>query len=463
MKSKKIAVVLCNNMHMDIERANELLTLVSTDTSEGYQIISDYTKADIVIIMTCAYGNSNKAKTIRIIADVQNNILSNTYVIITGCLVNICKCELENIFSDFGVHTFEEVKAMFKGKVSDSMQKLVPQNKVVISMGCRKKCSYCVYPQIEHGGYSSKPMETVLQEVAKLYYSETIIYITGGHETSDYGIDLYGSLQFAKLMDKICTEYPKCDYVIGWFHPAGLTDEVIQVIVKHKNIKGIMVHIQHVSNRILRQANRPSFESTDEKISVLKALREDLVISTQVITGLPGETEKEFAGLIRYLDTRVFRDIGVSSYEEVAGTKSARLENRVPFWLRMQRMDLIVSKYGAKPYPSEITINLADCYNKAKCQLSRFPKIIFSETARKQYNYIAGTDTDYKEDEAFVQLMKEIFEKVLNSRDIVEISRTREWLMKTFTREFRSFVYEMLESSFASKYELLRRAKDMLL
>ena len=64
------------------------------------------------------------------------------------------------------------------------MSKIVPQNRVIISEGCLKKCSYCVYPMI-CGKYKSKSIEDILIEVESLYDTETTIYLTGAQETSD--------------------------------------------------------------------------------------------------------------------------------------------------------------------------------------------------------------------------------------------------------------------------------------
>jgi len=458
---QNIAIVLCNNMHMDIERANMLITLISQ--SRSYQLTSNYTKADVVIVLTCAYSNEHKKKTMHIIADIQANARNGANVIITGCLVNGSKKELCELFPEFEVQTFNKVKAMLNENSLNnfSVKRFIPQNKVIISMGCLKKCSYCVYSKLEQN-YTSKPMEAVMEEVAELYEAETTIYITGGQETSDYGIDLYGKVQFATLMDKICTQYPNCSYVIGWFHPSGLTDEVIHLIAKHHNIKEIMLHIQHVSNRILSEANRPSFEGTNQKINVLKELRNDLVISTQVITGLPGETEDEFNSLISYLDNGVFSDIGVSSYEEVENTPSSKSSNQVPFGLRIKRMDEIVLRYGATPYKGEMAESLSNWYMQFKKMLHVFPNMILSEKARQNYKNIAGTDTDYKEQESFSELITNVFTKVLNSRDELEVERTHEWITKTFTKEFRDSIYGMFESAFPLKAKVLDKAKQML-
>ena len=57
--NKKIAIIMCNDMHMDIERSNILLNYIVQN--ESYDIVCDYTIADIVIIQTCAFGKNKVA------------------------------------------------------------------------------------------------------------------------------------------------------------------------------------------------------------------------------------------------------------------------------------------------------------------------------------------------------------------------------------------------------------------
>ena len=66
----KVSLVMCNDMHMDIEQANEMLSCICQNSN--YQISSNYTEADIIIIMTCAFG-SGKKYSMYVIADVQRN------------------------------------------------------------------------------------------------------------------------------------------------------------------------------------------------------------------------------------------------------------------------------------------------------------------------------------------------------------------------------------------------------
>lgn len=390
---KKVALVLCNDMHMDIANANIMINHITK--SKGYEVVCDYTIADVIVILTCAFG-PNKMYSMRVIADVRLNAMSNARVIVTGCLTKIAGNELNDI-PNIEVKTFEETTDLFSSKCN-KIDRIIPQNKVIISTGCLHKCSYCVYPMVEPL-YKSRPMEEILDEIGKMYDSESTIYITGAQETSDYGIDLYGSRKFAELMGKILEKYPESQYVIGWFHPAGLTDEVMSVLTKNKNITEIMLHIQHVSDKILHDMNRGTpFNKIEAKIRKLKELRPDLSISTEVIVGFPGESDKEFKELVKFLSKGYFSDIGVASYEAVVGTKAAKLQNQIDPSEKKRRMEFIKSNFFATCYPADehSSDSIIDEYLKTRYMLQKLPQNIFKPEKRQKYEMIAGTDVTEK-------------------------------------------------------------------
>ena len=149
---------------------------------------------------SCAFG-LKKHSSMFVIAEVLRFAKPDSTIIVTGCLAKINKTELEAI-PNLEVKSLEEVSdmlAILPSSTSPQEVHTMHQNIVIISNGCLKKCSYCVYSLIEDK-YTSKPMENILSEVEKLSRTESIIYLTGAHETSDYGIDLYGSRSFSTLM-----------------------------------------------------------------------------------------------------------------------------------------------------------------------------------------------------------------------------------------------------------------------
>lgn len=444
----KIALVICNDMHMDIANANIILNNIK---AEGYEVVCDYTIADIVIVLTCAFG-PNKMYSMRVIADVRMNAKKNARIIVTGCLTKIYLEDLSNIP---GI----EVKP-FEAKPINEMKNFVPQNKVIISTGCLHKCSYCVYPMIVDQ-YKSKTMENILQEIGELYSSESTIYITGAQETSDYGVDIYGKRKFAELMQKILENYPDCKYVIGWFHPAGLTEELVSTIIENKNITEIMLHIQHVSDKILLNMNRTRFSDFEEKIKKLKKLRPDLVISTEVIVGFPGETEQNFKELVETLEKGYFSDIAVASFETVKGTKASKLPNQIPFYEKERRMMYIKKYFSATCYISDENSSgsIIDEYLKTVSVLKKLPQNILIPEKRQKYNLIAGIDTNEKF--AFNKHFNYVVGKIIKARSNFDIKNVKE-SFEIYTDETKKMFYEIIRNG-NFKQALKDRARVLLL
>lgn len=452
---QKIAIIMCNDMHMDIEQVNILINYITKN--EDYDVVCDYTIADIIIVQTCAFGETKKYS-VQVIADVRANALTNAKVIVTGCLLSINREELKAI-PGIEVKSFEELIHFFRREEIYPLKKIVPQNKVIVSEGCLKKCSYCIY-SIICKKYKSKPIEKVLLEIESLYETETTIYLTGAQETSDYGIDLYGRKSFPNLMQKVCTEFPNCNYVIGWFHPAGLTDEMISVISKNRNITEIMLHIQHVSNPILKKMNRPSFDFTDARIQKLREVRPDILISTEVIVGFPGETKLEFENLVEYLQKGYFADIAVASYEQVLETKASIMEDQITLEIREERLNIIKEKFGAYTYETSnnIEMSIIEEYVKAYSFFKTLPKKILNDG--QKYNFVASTDTNVKLD--LESALQEIFKYVSDSRSELDFRRNHKYLKEKYTLEARSLFYEVFENG-KFKTGIKQKAKILLI
>ncbi len=449
---------MCSEMHMDIELANELLS--SIYANENSVICTDYTEADTIVIITHAFG-AGVRYSMYVIADVLRNCKPGSTVVVTGDLVKLYGEQLTKI-PGVDVKTIDEVFNLF-GRTN--IMKFVKQNKVIISQGCLKHCSYCVYPLV-CGKYVSKPKEKILEEVEELYVVENTIYISGALETSDYGIDLYGKKTLPALVDEICTRYPDCNYVIGWLHPLGLTDEFISVVAKHKNISEVMVHIQHVNNGILATMNRPSFEYTNARLTKLKKHAPHIILSTEVIVGLPGETEIEFNELINYLDSGLFHDIGVASYEPVLGTKAAILKDMPSFETSYERMYAVKNRYkNSTAYPAleKRFVPILEYFFEACKVLDSIPHmLVLTPYERERYPFVAGVDTKQKMPEEFGNILTEIYNEIVSARDSLNVARLIKRYNSMYTLEFRKFVYQVLKNT-KMKPQMLEKARQVLL
>lgn len=452
----KIALIMCNDMHADLEKANILLAKIPNS-----DITTDYTIADVIIIYACAFG-SNKSYSVKVIADVRMNAKSDAKVIVTGCLAQVFRKDLEYI-PNIQVKSFGELLKCFEKK-DETTSKSIRQNTVIISEGCLYKCSYCVYPKVCGGKYKSKPIEQIIDEVRVLNETESTICISGAQETSEYGVDLYKKPQISRLMAQIAEEFPNTKFIIGWYNPSRLGN-IVQTIINHDNISEIMLHIEHNDPEILRKMNRSyDIVSISDYLRILREKRPDLIISTEVIVGFPGETDEKFDNLVLYLSQGYFDDIAVASYEKVEGTNAAKMNDQVPKEVANKRMEVIQKRFNATCYPApsaeEESETINDIYLKAYYLLKGMPKKVLNNEAMQKYSNIAGVDTKSKLE--FEKEFEKIVSIISNARDELASKRAKKYLTTVYTKEILTFANEIIQGG-AFKPGFKSKAKNILI
>jgi ribosomal protein S12 methylthiotransferase len=127
-------------------------------------------------------------------------------------------------------------------------------------------------------------------------------------------------------------------------HPAHLTDGIIAAIAGSAHaVPYLDLPIQHISGRILAAMNRRiAPDDIRRRIRGLRAAVPGIAIRTTLITGLPGETEAEFGGLLRFVEEFEFERLGVFAYRPEPGTPAAVMPDQVPPGLAEERRAAIM-------------------------------------------------------------------------------------------------------------------------
>ena len=147
-------------------------------------------------------------------------------------------------------------------------------------------------------------------------------------DTSRYGIDLYGERRLAELLRELC----KIDGIVWvrvhYLYPDEMSDELIDVLASEpKIVKYLDIPIQHINDGILKKMNRRG--NSKYLRELLRKLRQripDLVLRTSLITGLPGEGEKEFDELCDFLREFRMERVGAFVFSPEEGTRAAKME-----------------------------------------------------------------------------------------------------------------------------------------
>lgn len=195
---------------------------------------------------------------------------------------------------------------------------------VTIMTGCNYQCSYCVVPSVR-GRMACRPMENVLEEVRRLVGSGTR-YVTLLGQTVDAWRDPEGSgKRFCDLLERVAEEAPRV-----WFttsHPSNMEDRTLRLIGERDTIVGkLHLPVQSGSDRMLKAMHRGyKSDRYRRKIEVFREAVPEGTLSTDIIVGHPGETEKDHEETLRLVGDCSFDSAYVFKFSPRSGTEAAGL------------------------------------------------------------------------------------------------------------------------------------------
>jgi ribosomal protein S12 methylthiotransferase len=167
-----------------------------------------------------------------------------------------------------------------------------------------------------------------------------------GQDITGYGLDRGKS---SGLESAVAAILRSSSYAPRWFrllylHPARVTDGLLSLIADEPRIcKYIDLPLQHINERILRRMNRHTTGSGIRRlIERVRKTVPGVAIRTAVIVGFPGETDKEFAELLAFIEETRFERLGAFIYSAEEGTRAFSFKGRVPERVTRERFDRIM-------------------------------------------------------------------------------------------------------------------------
>lgn len=318
----------------------------------GYNILSEPAGADVVIVNTCGFIESAKTEAIdNILAMAQLKAEGSVgKILVTGCLAQryqeeILK-ELPEVDGVLGTGSYYDVVSAVKqlldgaegieeyGDIQAPVQECgriltTPKHYAYLKIaeGCDNHCAFCIIPTLR-GKYRSRPMEKLIEEAKELAASGVKELIVVAQDTSRYGIDLYGERKLAELLRELCKIDGFVWVRVHYLYPDEMSDELIDVLANEpKIVKYLDIPIQHIDDGILKKMNRRG--NSKYLKALLTKLRDripGLVLRTSLITGLPGEGEKEFEALCDFLREYKLERVGAFAFSPEEGTRAAKME-----------------------------------------------------------------------------------------------------------------------------------------
>ena len=318
----------------------------------GYNILPEPAGADVVIVNTCGFIESAKTEAIdNILAMAQLKAEGRVgKILVTGCLAQryqeeILK-ELPEVDGVLGTGSYYDVVSAVKqlldgaegieeyGDIQAPVQECgriltTPKHYAYLKIaeGCDNHCAFCIIPTLR-GKYRSRPMDKLLEEAKELAASGVKELIVVAQDTSRYGIDLYGERKLAELLRELCKIDGFVWVRVHYLYPDEMSDELIDVLANEpKIVKYLDIPIQHIDDGILKKMNRRG--NSKYLKALLTKLRDripGLVLRTSLITGLPGEGEKEFEALCDFLREYKLERVGAFAFSPEEGTRAAKME-----------------------------------------------------------------------------------------------------------------------------------------
>ena len=211
---------------------------------------------------------------------------------------------------------------------------------VSIMYGCNNFCSYCIVPYVRGRERSRKP-EDILAECRSLIESGTKEITLLGQNVNSYGKDLEDGIDFSDLLTKIA-EIPG-DFLIRFMtsHPRDAGKKLFDTMAGNPKIaKQLHLPFQSGSSRVLKAMNRHyDREKYLELVNYAKSVMPQLVLTSDVIVGFPGETEEEFEETLSLIEKVRYDALFTFIFSPRAGTPAASMEDPTPKEEKNARFD----------------------------------------------------------------------------------------------------------------------------
>lgn len=322
----------------------------------GFSFCNLNEKCDILILNTCTVTDTSDKKSLKEVRRLKREN-PNAILVVCGCSVQNDKTKYDdlginilmgninksNIVSIIEKYLDDKTPVEYVAKTRDlpfeNMEVDISDHTrayIKIEDGCDNFCSYCIIPFVR-GKKRSKDFSLVLREVQHLAnngYKEIVLtgIDTGGYESN--GKD---------LTDLIC----EMSKINGIERIRQSSIEITQIndkfINELKNNKKICDHIhiplQSGSDSILKLMNRKyDLKYFFDKIDMIRSVRPDISITTDVIVGFPGETEEMFLETMQTCKKVNFSKIHAFPYSERKGTKASMMDGKVPESVKHERV-----------------------------------------------------------------------------------------------------------------------------
>ena len=332
----------------------------------GYEIVPFTEKADVYVINTCTVTNIADRKSRQMLhrARKQN---PDAVVAAVGCYAQVRGEELEKdpaIDLVIGTNRKKELTELLErfrrtgertaGEYGPSADRTYEDLKIdrteehtrafiKVQDGCDRFCSYCIIPYAR-GRVRSRQPEEVCREAERLTAGGVREIVLTGIHICSYGKDLQDGTGLLDLIRAVHGINGVNRLRLGSLEPSYITEETVKAL---SELPGLCPHfhlsLQSGCNATLRRMNRRyTTEEFAEKAALLRKYFDDPALTTDIITGFPGETEEEFAETVRFVEEIQFFETHVFPYSRREGTRAAAMPGQLTEKCKKERSRVLM-------------------------------------------------------------------------------------------------------------------------
>ncbi len=389
----------CQQNIADSERVQGLLVAM------GYELTDDTNQADLILFNTCAvrehaelkvFGNVGALKSLK-------KAKPDMLIILCGCMMQqesvqeVIKSKYKHVDIVFGPSMIPNLPFMIEKTLLTRERMFTREERmeiaedipvvrndarkawVTVMYGCNNFCTYCIVPYVRGRERSRRSVEILkeIRELVKEGYRDINLL---GQNVNSYGKDLPGELDFADLLKEI-NGIPG-DFWIRFTtsHPKDCSFKLLNTMASCEKVcHQLQLPFQSGSDRILNEMNRRyTADSYYTLIEYARKVMPDVVITSDVIVGFPGETEEDFAATLDLVRKVEFDNLYTFLYSKRTGTKAATAPDQIDESVKKERFDRLLE------------LQHANCLKKNKTLEGKTLRVFVESVSKNNANTLTG-------------------------------------------------------------------------
>lgn len=380
---KKKFAVLTWGCQMNVDDSDQIANLME---GEGMEATDDPAQADVILLNTCSVRQKPEDKVFSKLGELAELKRARPEMVIgvTGCMAQRAGAEIARrapyIDLIAGTAQLEQIPGMVRrrgqmladgtaraNRAGDVLIQLqlprkkveadlfLPERKrvttgkrksfVSIMYGCDKFCAFCIVP-LTRGKERSRPAAEIIAEVEHLAAHGTREVTLLGQTVNSYGLKgLDATCSFAELLRRV-DAVPGIERIrFTSPYPKDFSDDVIAAMATLPAVcEQVHLPVQVGDDDLLRRMHRGyTLDQYREIVRKLRAAMPNIVITTDLMLGFPGETEGQFENTLRFVEEIRFDSAFMFAYSPREPTQAARLPDQIPQKEKTRRLDALIA------------------------------------------------------------------------------------------------------------------------